>query len=374
VTDEGRPLYFPEPKVPDLAWGRYQDSGRQLDWLDRSTLPQAVRIREFLNRSLRELPADAGANLAHRFRHDPPFSQVYFELIVGRFLQVLGGIVDHQPIGLGGVNVDWRATFPDGAVYVEATSPAYNQEAALERRRREALLGVIEGETPAGWWVRPRRLPSLALGEPRGEFRRALRSRFAELPDRSHHTMADPLRLEAPTRHGEIVLELWPGDPKDSPIAMASMGAHRDDSPLRVAFAERTKRHQARAFPGESVLLAIDSPFGGPDVESYDMALFGSTLVRIGLEDDAVSYSFRPDGVLAKQRRAEYAGVLAFPQVGMFGATDPIIYHHPLHEGALPAALLDLRQRSIRSGGITDRQAQRTSISGAIGFPIPGDD
>src|SRR6266511_1128825 len=125
---DGSPIYFPEPDVPDLTWGRYQDSGRQLDWLARSTLKQAIRIREFLNRSLGELGPVAGAGLAHRFRHDPPFGRVFFEMIVGRFLQVLGATVEHQPHGLGGVNVDWRATFRDGPIYVEATSPAYNQE------------------------------------------------------------------------------------------------------------------------------------------------------------------------------------------------------------------------------------------------------
>jgi hypothetical protein len=222
--------------------------------------------------------------------------------------------------------------------------------------------------------VAPRRLPELPLGASRREFRTVVRSLFANLPEPSGYAIDDRLRLEAPTEHGPLVLELWPGNPKQSPIAFVSMGAHRDDSSLRVAVAARAKRHQARAFPGEAVLLAIDAPPGGPDVESYDAALFGSVVVHLGLESGIEGYSFRPDGVLAKQSQAEYAGVLAFPRVGIFGAVDPIIYHHPRHEGTLPAELLDLRQRFLEDGGIRDLAARRTGIIDAIGFPIPTED
>jgi len=372
--EEARPIYFPEPTVPDLNWGRYQDSGRELDWLDRSTLTQAIRIREFLNRSLGELPVDAGANLAHRLRHDPPFNRVFFEMIVGRFLQVLGATVEHQPVGVGGVNVDWRATFPGGVVYVEATSPTYNQDAALERRRREALLGVIERQTPAGWWVAPRRLPELGTNEARRGFRRAVRSLFATLPDPAGYSIDNRLTLEARTEHGALVLEVWPGDPKQSPIAFASMGAHRDDSTIRVSIAAKAKRHQARGFPGEPVLLAIDGPFGGPDVIDYDVALLGHSTMHLGLDLEFERYSFTADGALAKQRHAEYAGVLGFTRVGMFGAIDPILIHHPRYEGTLPDELGPLRHRILEAGGIRDVAALRTGMIDAIGFPVAVDD
>ena len=358
--------FFPEPKVPNLARGRYADSGRELDWLDRSTLPEIIRIREFLNRSLGELPPDAAANLAHRFRRDPPFARVFFELVVGRFLQVLGATVEHQPVGVGGVNVDWRATFPDGAVYVEATSPTYNQPAALEARRRVELVAVIETAAPEGWWI-ARRLPNIALGESRRAFRDLIRSFFADLPDPSGYSINNRLRLEATMEQGSVVLDIWPGEPKGSPICMVSMGAHYDDSALRVAVAAKAKRTQARAYPGEAVLLAIDTPFGGPDVEEYDRALFGTTAVHIG-DEGVTGYSFQPDGALARQERAEYAAVLAFPRVSMFGAIDPIVYHHPRFDGTVPAEFLDLRHRFLEEGGVRNLAARRTRIIDALGF------
>ena len=369
-----RPPCFLEPEVPSLAWGRYSGENDQVGWLERSTLPRAARIRAFLNRSLEALPAEAGAELCRRLHRDPPFGRVYFELIVGRFLQVMGAKVDHQPIGLAGANVDWRARFPDGrVVFVEATSPQYNQAAYRERVRLAALVGIVEEETPAGWWVHPDALPDLGPADARRGFRQTVRSLFANLPDRSGFSPDHPLRLVAATDRGPIVLELWPGDPTDTPIAFFGGAAYMDDSRLRVAVAARAKRHQARAFPGETVLLAIDAPFGGPDVEDFDQALFGSTVMHIGMDRGIAGYSFQANGALATQRAAEYAGVLAFGRVQMFGALDPILYHHPRFEGSLPAELLDLRQRALEGSAIRDEPATRTAIIDAIGFPSAED-
>jgi hypothetical protein len=193
---------------------------------------------------------------------------------------------------------------------------------------------------------------------------------FSNLPNGSGHSIANRLRLEAPTAHGPIEAEFWPGNPKNSKIASVSLGANYDDSSLRVELAARRKRGQARAFPGEVVLLAIDAPFDGPDIESFDEALFGHMVVSIDPESvEVTDYSFRPDGALATQRAAEYAGVLAFSRVHLFGAGDPILYRHPRYTGSLPDALLSLRQRSLDGRIIRDVAAIRTRITDGIGFP-----
>lgn len=101
MLDRGGEAFFPEPGVPDLEWGRYGDSESTTDWLDRSTLPTAHGIREFLNRSLLALGPVAGAKLAHLPARSS-FRWVLFEMIVGRFLQILGATVGHQPLGVGG--------------------------------------------------------------------------------------------------------------------------------------------------------------------------------------------------------------------------------------------------------------------------------
>lgn len=368
VRDGETGAFFPEPAVPNTAepgWGTLDI----LALLGSSTLPAAYRAREFLNRSLDALPPDAASNLGRRLRDDPPFDRVFFELLVGRFLQVLGAEVDHQPAGLDGKNVDWRATFPSGqVVYVEATSPDYNRVARRERAYRAALLAIIDAELPPGWWIAPVRLPRSGL--PQRAFRGAIRAMFASLPDGSGFSRANRLRLEAFTDHGEIAADFWPGNPTKSKIASAWLGGGYDDSSLRVELAARNKRDQARAFPGEAVLLAIDAPFDGPDIESFDEALFGHMVVSIDPESLGVTaYRFRPDGALAKQRTAECAGVLAFSRVHLFGAGDPILYRHPRFKGSLPDALLVLRQRSLEGRAIRDVPAVRTGIADGIGFP-----
>lgn len=375
MVDELSRRCFAEPEVPNVAPGRYSSSLDQIGWLDQSSVPRARKTRTFLNRSLSALPAVAAGRLCNRLRNDPPFGRVYFEVLVGRFLQVLGAEVEHEPTGVGGMGVDWRARFPSGAVaFVEATSPVYNQRAYRERRRREALLGVIEEEMPAGWWVAPRTLPRIGLSDSRRPFRRVVHSVLSNLPDPAGYSIRNRLVLEARVRDGQIVLELWPGHPTDSPIAFASMGAYTDDSALRVAVAARAKRDQARAFPGELVLLAIDGPFGGPDVEDFDQALLGQTIMHLGIDRQISHYSFRPNGVLASQRAAEYAGVLAFGRVGISGANDPILYRHPRYEGSLPRELHELRQRFLDGGAIRDAPPGRTGIMSALRFPDIGND
>lgn len=369
---------FPEPTTPDLRYSRYAESIDAPAWLDRSTLPRAERIREFLNRSLAELGDGPSERLCHRLRHDPPFGRVFFELVVGRFLQALSADVDYQPEGLDGRNVDWRASFASGeTIYVEATSPAYNQVAYRERLRVERLLGAIEEATPPGWWVIPRDLPKTGTHESRREFRRVVESLMATLPASGEGLSFETrLRLAGDTARGRVVLELWPGDPRDSPIAMASMGAYMDDSELRVRQAVRSKREQARGFAGERVILAIDAPWGGPDTEAFDVALLGHSVMHLGVDHRPSHYSFRRDGALSRQRSAEFAAVLAFERVGVFGAPDPVLYRHPKYAGALPAELLVLRRRSFDGDAIVDEPASRTGIMDGLGFPdanAPGD-
>lgn len=162
---------------------------------------------------------------------------------------------------------------------VEATSPAYNAVAAKERRRLEALVGTIEAEAAPGWWIYPRELPKLGLSDARRDLRALVRRWMADLPDAAGYSSSHRLVLDAIMPAGREALELWPGSngrPTQSPIAMVSMGAFVDDSALRVTVAAEAKRRQARAFPGEVVLVAIDAPFGGPDLEAFDTALLGS--------------------------------------------------------------------------------------------------
>ena len=119
-------------------------------WLNRSTLPEAKQIRAFLNRSLKALPSAAAGDLCHRLRHAPPFEAALFELIVGRFLQVLGAELQHEPTGLDGSKLDWRATgAKDPTLYHHPRFTGLLPAELMALRRRSLEETRIREDMPA---------------------------------------------------------------------------------------------------------------------------------------------------------------------------------------------------------------------------------
>jgi hypothetical protein len=54
----------------------------------------------------------------------------FFEIVVGRYLQILGADVEPEPLGSNGTRIDFRAAFPDGVtISVECVSKRFNREA-----------------------------------------------------------------------------------------------------------------------------------------------------------------------------------------------------------------------------------------------------
>jgi hypothetical protein len=118
-------LHFPEPTDPDDTWGA--DEEQPVDWLSRSTLPRARSIRDALNENLSHFEPKHAASLAKKLRSD--WKSFYFELLVGRWLQELGGEVEHEPLGSNGRRIDYRASWVDGRACVEAYSKRMNLHA-----------------------------------------------------------------------------------------------------------------------------------------------------------------------------------------------------------------------------------------------------
>lgn len=119
------PVYFPEPAEQDGTWGVEEEGN--VEWLRRSTLPRAVSIRRALNENLSRFEEPHASKLAAKLAHD--WKSNYFELLAGRFLQVLAGRVDYQPLGTNKTRIDYRVTSPEGAVAVEAVSRRMNLHA-----------------------------------------------------------------------------------------------------------------------------------------------------------------------------------------------------------------------------------------------------
>lgn len=59
-----------------------------------------------------------------------------------------------------------------------------------------------------------------------------------------------------------------------------------------------------------------------------------------------------PTGVFAKGvGEPTFAGALAIPEIGVAGASEPVLYVHPRFTGRLPASLLTLEQRHLEKLG-----------------------
>lgn len=115
--------YFPEPGIPDESWPGWDETA--VEWLTRSTQPSAQAVREFLNRSLACFAPKHAKGLAKKLHGN--FQSHFFEVVVGRYLQVLGAEVVPEPLGTNNTRIDFRATFPDGVISVECVSKRLNQ-------------------------------------------------------------------------------------------------------------------------------------------------------------------------------------------------------------------------------------------------------
>jgi hypothetical protein len=352
-----------------MSPGRWSGEG-QAAWLRRSTLPRAARIRAFLNDAIEHVPGPAAVDLCRRL-HRGPFQSAFFELMVGRYLQLMGARLEHEPRGENGARVDWGATFADGStIYVEATSPSYNKGTARGQTNNGPLLDIIEDETPNGWSVMVHGLPHVGPNDRRSEFRDTVRAMFASVPLIASAVSGEPLELVRSTSKGQIKLALLPVRYDDGPIVAGPAYGFVDDSPLVIARAVKGKRQQGRAFPGR-VIVAVDARFLTHDFD-FDIALFGRSVMHLDFDHQVSGYSFNPSGELATQSVMEFPGVLAFLDLGVYRGTDPILYVHPQFDGSsLPDAFGELERRSFDGEAITTSPATGPGFFAQMQFARP---
>jgi len=356
--------YFPEPTTPDESWQEWDETAFQ--WLTRSTQPRARAIREFLNVNLGYFSTKDAKSLAQRLNQD--WQSFFFEIVVGRYLQVLGAEVEYEPDGSNGTHVDYRATFPDGIVVsVECVSKRFNQEAQQTIERNGKLARMLADVGPTGWIIEFKRFPEANSAD---EFRP-----YVEHAKQFYSTLPE---ATADGRHVEFV---WQGvsgqmELEAIPFSKGTMANHlgpavtfMDNSIERLKYAlkDRQKRKQARgAVP--PVFLAIDCPFNGPDAEDFDQALFGQTVDHRDFDSaTSLGITFNPNGLLVTDKRIPFAGVLAFLRLSMVGAADPVVYLNPYQRWKLPAALTSHETR-VWTSGIKRTGATREPIINLVRF------
>jgi hypothetical protein len=154
----------------------------------------------------------------------------------------------------------------------------------------------------------------------------------------------------------DVVLIAAPATKRPGGLGGGAVVGYMDDSRVRVAaaWADRRKRRQGRSVPPPAV-LALQGSFGGADLDDFENALFGLD-ARLGRA---------PDGVMARDRRPPWAGVLAFPRVSPAGGADPVLFVAPAYSGSFPEAVNRLEIRRLVDGGVAIQEPRdRDAMAG----------
>lgn len=364
-------VYFPEPSEPDTSLPRWAEN--PVDYYRRSTKPGARAVRAFLNRTLAHFPPRHARSLVGKLRSD--WQSFYFEMIVGRYLQVLGAEIEPDAKYAGDTDVDYRATFPDGVVVsIECVSKRYNQAARDEIRLHGDMANMLDEVGPHKWVISLRQLPKATTAAEFQPYVDRAAAFYATLPEAVEDGPHIPFDWTGD--HGRIQLEASPCPQGTMPNHMGAGASWMDNSIQRLkdALIDSGKRKQARnAFP--PVFLAIDCPFNGPDADDFDQALFGQSVDHRGFDPhERVGVSFNPNGMLVTDKDIPFAGVIAFLGMRMTKAADPVLYLNPYQRWKLPAALAAHETR-VWTSGIQRTPATRQPVINSLGFiEYPADD
>lgn len=356
--------YFPEPSTPDESAPGWDEN--PVDYYWRSTTPKAGAVREFLNRTLAHFPPRHARSLVGKLRQD--WQSFYFEIIVGRYLQVLGADIEPNAPGNNGTDVDYRATFPDGVVVsIECVSKRYNMEAHKEMRRHGNMSRMLDAVGPHTWTIDFHKLPKAQSFKEFQPYVDRAAEFYATLPEAVED--GPRIRFEWTGEQGHMQLEAIPFPRGTMPNHIGAGVGWIDNSIERIkaALIDSHKRKQGQGAC-RPVFLAVDSPFMGPDAEDFDQALFGQTVDHRGFNaHESVGVSFNPNGILVTDRDIPFAGVIAFLGMRMTTASDPVIYLNPYQRWKLPAALAAHEQR-VWTSRIDRTSATREPVIDKVGF------
>jgi hypothetical protein len=293
TAKEEREVWFPEPSCADDS-AAYRGEPTT-DWLKRSTHPRAEAARRFLNENLSALPQEHRGAL-YRMLHER-WHSAFFELIVGRTLQALGATIEVEPGGASDTRVDFVASFPDATVAVEAVSPIFGPEVGETAKRRNALLDIVESESPPDVWVMVSSLPDLGPQDSKKRFRSTLRRLLADAGD----VTSTPVDVAKELPEGTLRLRLvkkGAGVPPGRSVGIEPALTTWDDTEQRVRRAIARKRRQAKAA-GVPALVAVHATGIASSYEEVDMALFGREVATVGPDGRLLDTRFEADGLFA---------------------------------------------------------------------------
>lgn len=352
--------YFREPIHPDPTWARPEEDIPR--WLSRSTHTRARDIRNFLNFNLSCLPVeirgDFHQNLIVRWQSG------FFELVIARLLQLLGGYFEVEAINSEGRRSDFTALLKGKHYVIEAVAPEFNRETSREEAAHRELIRIIEKHVPAGWGLLLKSLPDFHPNQSKRPLKAALRE-MASIP--CPGPSSDLLEICIDTPQGTVEGTLVPGEYGGNSIIGGPTYTSWDDSDARILNSLRKKRAQTRSEP-YPVIIALHASGLSSSFENFDKVLFGHTVGHYGSGREE-SVTFEADGLFArKPENRSFAGVLAFTSVSPFGVAAPVLYLHPEVTGPLDGFDV-LEKRVLGPHGILRIQASGPNPLRALRFP-----
>lgn len=311
-------------------------------YLARSSWIRTQEYRRHLNLNLAALPPGI-AESVHRDLLRDDFYRVEFEMLTGRFLQVLGaGTIERHPGPTGRRHVDWGADFPDGWVSLEATVPIYDGAVGEDLKRQVRVIEAIGRDVPPGWTALPFRLPDIPEHGSMKPIRAVARRLFSSLPE---PTVGARLTLRAALDDQPIEIVVMASN--SGPIGtFGSAGGVVDDiERIELAWLDERKREQGRDARAPALLAIKGGPF--TRIDAFTQALFGR---EPGL------------GVLAVDDRPPWAGVLAFAGLNVTGGPDPVLFPSPHFDGMLPEAFTRLPSQFLVEGKVRVRSGSGPAV------------
>jgi hypothetical protein len=349
-------ICFPEPAAPDDSLATTGEG--IVAWLARSTHERAREARTFLNTNLSRLDQELAEQICHDLKHK--WESAFFELIVARTLQELGGEIAYEvPIGSTGRRPDFLVSFPDTDIIVEAASPLFDQEVREELKSHAALSRIVESLVPEGVSVWLRSLPEIGPAESKKGFKEAVRSLLQ--PPYDWDPEAPYLSREQELDGGPLRLVLHPRSPGGPKISASPSYGGFSDCIERIHHAIDKKKDQLRGVE-QPVILAINTSGSMTcSIEDIDIALLGRGCLFTDTDARPLYQRFICDGRLSRSKNdtPAIAGILGFLEAGFRSERDPILWLHPRFHGRLPAALMQLEVRHL---AVTPIPAKRAGL------------
>lgn len=312
-------IWLKEPPRSDNTWAN--NGEHPLDWLNRSTLPRAKAMREFLNLNLSKMPIEISESLYHDLSNR--YHSAFFEIILGRLLQEVGFNIQYEVELNNGKRPDFLIDTQIGKIAIEATSPIFNSSVGSAYKKNNPLIKIIRDHTPDNWVVGIQKLPEIGLNDSKKVFKRFINKKFSKITDNLPQLQ---IKINHEFKEGVIKLTLFYKRDRTNKIIFYPVVSYFENSKSRIEHTLNEKREQLKNID-IPVVLAIQGSNTGTDLDDFDQVLFGSTYEQFNRDGKLIDKGFIANGkFINSDKHSTYQAILAFNEVDFKQLSIPTLY------------------------------------------------